>query len=199
MDFECLLKAKNIFKPQIILMRLVIGLIMVMWFLVMGTSSVAQVYQTQAGTVLASGRYNGAGVTGVSNYLYMHLNYDRAEMHFRLMIPSFITKNDSLNELLQKMVGQELVFSGKMNIAFVQTKSHPKQKFTTEGILFLNGMRKPINFNSVLEHFPRGNASCILSGEFVINLNEFNVGGLLPGEEKVIMKFKQLVLKKPGE
>lgn len=173
--------------------------IWVIWFMVMGISSAAQVYQTQAGTILASGRYKGAGVTGVSNHLYMHLNYDRAEMHFRLMIPSFITKNDSLNEVLQTMVGQELVFSGKMNIAFVQTKSHPKQKFATQGMLFLNGINKAFSFNSVLEHFPRGNASCILSGELVINLNEFNVANLLPGEEKVTVKFNQLVLKKPGE
>jgi len=173
--------------------------IWVMCFLVMGISSAAQVYQTQAGTILASGRYKGAGVTGVSNHLYMHLNYDRAEMHFRLMIPSFITKNDSLNEVLQTMVGQELVFSGKMNIAFVQTKSHPKQKFATQGMLFLNGINKAFSFNSVLEHFPRGNASCILSGELVINLNEFNVANLLPGEEKVTVKFNQLVLRKPSD
>jgi hypothetical protein len=169
------------------------------WLLCVGITSAAQVYQTQAGTILASGRYKGVGVTGVSNHLYMHLNYDRAEMHIQLVIPSLITKNDSLNELLQTIVGQELVFSGKMNIAFVQTKSHPKQKFATQGMLFLNGINKPFNFNSVLEHFPRGNASCILSGELVINLNEFNVANLLPGEEKVTVKFNQLVLKKPGE
>lgn len=169
------------------------------WLLCVGVTSAAQAYQTQAGTVLANGRYKGAGVTGVSNHLYMHLNYDRAEMHFRLVIPSFFTKNDSLNEVLQTMVGQELVFSGKMNIAFVQTKSHPKQKFATLGQLFLNGVSRPFSFNSVLEHFPRGNASCILSGEFVINLNEFNVVNLLPGEEKITVKYNQLVLKKPGE
>lgn len=173
--------------------------LIIIWLLSIGISSAAQVYQTQAGTVLASGRYKGAGVTGVSNHLYMYLNYDRAEMHLRLVIPSFFTKNDSLNEVLQTMVGQELVFSGKMNIAFVQTKSHPKQKFATLGQLFLNGVSRPFSFNSVLEHFPRGNASCILSGEFVINLDEFNITNLLPGEEKVTVKFNQLVLKKPGD
>lgn len=169
------------------------------WLLCVGILSAAQVYQTQAGTILASGRYKGAGVAGVSNHLYMHLNYDRAEMHLRLVIPSLFTKNDSLNELLQTMVGRELVFTGKMNIAFVQTKSHSKQKFVTQGMLFLNGINKPFAFNSVLEHFPIGSASCILSGEFVINLEEFNVANLLPEEEKVTVKFNQLVLKKPGE
>jgi hypothetical protein len=173
--------------------------LMVIWFLSMGTTSAAQTYQTQTGTVLTSGRYKGAGVTGVSNHLHMYLNYNRAEMHLRLVIPSLLTKNDSLNELLRRMVGQELVFTGKMNIAFVQTKSHPIQKFETQGTFFLNGVSRPLSFSSVLEHFPRGNASCILSGEFVINLAEFNIANLLPGDEKVAVKFKQLVLKKSGE
>ena len=103
------------------------------------------------------------------------------------------------DELLQKLEGLELTFTGKMKIAFVQTKSHPKQKFATEGMLFLNGVNRSFSFISVLEHFPRGNASCILSGDFVINLDEYNITNLLPGEEKVTVRFNQLVLKRPGE
>lgn len=174
------------------------GLIMI-WLLSMGITSAAQLYQTQSGIVQVNGRYKGASVTAVSNHLFMHLNYDRVEMHLRLVIPTIITENDSLNELLYKLSGQELVFTGKMNIAFVQTKSHPKQKFATQGMLFLNGISRAFSFSSVLEHFPRGNASCILSGEFVIDLKQFNIENLLPGEEKVAVKFNQLVLKKPGE
>ena len=169
------------------------------WSLCLGITSAAQVYQTQAGTILASGRYKGASVSAVSNHLFMHLNYDRAEMHLRLEIPTLLTRNDSLEGLLYKLAGQELIFTGKMNIAFVQTKSHPKQKFTTQGTLFLNGMSRPFSISSILEHFPRGNASCILSGEFVIDLKQFNIKNLLPGEENVTVKFNQLVLKKPGE
>lgn len=180
-------------------MRLSLMAIWVMWFLAMGISSAAQVYQTQTGTILASGSYKGASVKAESNHLFMHLNYDRAEMHLRLGISTLTTKSDSLDELLQKLAGQELAFDGKMNIAFVQTKSHPKQKFTTQGTLFLNGTGRPFSFNAVLEHFPRGNTSCILSGEFIINLKQFNIENLLPGEEKVTVKFNQLVLKKPGE
>lgn len=173
--------------------------LMMIWLLSMGITSVAQLYQTQSGIVQVNGRYKGASVTAVSNHLFMHLNYDRAEMHLRLMVPTLLTENDSLNELLQKLSGQELVFTGKMNIAFVQTKSHPKQKFATQGQLFLNGVSRPFSFNSVLEHFPRGNTSCILSGEFIIDLKQFNIKDIFPEEEKVIVKFNQLVLKRPGE
>ena len=173
--------------------------LMVIWSLCIGISSAAQVYQTQSGTILASGRYRGASVSAVSNQLFAHLNYDKAEMHLRLVIPSLSSTNYSLNELLRKMAGQELVFTGKMNIVFVQTKSHPRQLFATQGMLFLNGISRPFSFSSVLEHFPRGRASCILSGEFVIHLAEFHIVNLIPGEEKVTVKFNQLVLKKPGE
>lgn len=173
--------------------------IWVMCFLVMGISSAAQVYQTQAGTILASGRYKGAGVTGVSNHLIMQLNYESAAIQLRLMISSLLTKNDSLNGLLQKLAGQELIFNGKMNIAFVQTNSHPKQKFKTEGMLYLNSLNKPFSFSCVLQHFPIGNTSCILSGEFIIDLKQFNIDNLSPGEEKIAVKFSQLVLKKSGE
>lgn len=166
--------------------------LMMIWLLSLGITSAAQVYQTKAGTILASGRYKGANVTAVSNLLFMHLNYDRAEMHLQLVIPTLSTENDSLNELLYKLAGQELIFIGKMNIAFVQTKSHPKQKFATLGMLSLNGISRPFSFSSVLEHFPRGNTSCILSGDFIIDLRQFNIDNLLPGEEKVAVKFNRL-------
>lgn len=171
----------------------------IIWLLCLGITSAAQLYQTQSGIVQVNGRYKGASVIATSNHLFMHLNYDRAEMHLRLGISTLFTEGDSLNELLQKLTGQELAFDGKMNIAFLQTKSHPKQKFATQGMLFLNGIGRPFRFNAVLEHFPRGNASCILSGEFIIDLKQFNIENLFPGEEKVAVKFKQLVLKKPGE
>ena len=165
----------------------------------MTITSAAQVYQTQAGTIQVSGRYKGASAVAVSNHLLMQLNYESAVIHLRLMIPSLFTENDSLNKLLQKLEGEELIFNGKMNIAFIQTKSHPKQKFTTQGMLFINGISKPFSFSSVLEHFPRANTSCILSGEFILDLKQFNINNLPPGEEKIKVKFSQLVLKKLGE
>ena len=174
------------------------GLI-VIWFLGIGITSAAQVYQTQLGTIMATGMYKGTSVAAVSNHLFMHLNYENAQLHLRLMIPTFVTENDSLNEILHKLLGQELAFEGKMNIAFIQTKSHPRQKFATQGLLFLNGITRPYSFSSVLEHFPRANTSCILSGEFIIDLKQFNIKNLPPGEEKITVKFNQLVLKKSGD
>ena len=172
--------------------------LVVIWFLSVGMTSAAQVYQMQAGTILASGRYKGAGVVAVSNHLFMHLNYDNAEMHLRLVIPTLITENDSLNKLLHTLEGTDLAFSGKMNIVFIQTKSHPKQKFSTTGTLTINHIDRPFSFSALLEHFPRGNVSCNFSASFTVNLSEF---GIItePGENMVNVKFTQLVLKRPGE
>jgi hypothetical protein len=173
------------------------GLIII-WLLSVGITSAAQLYSTQSGKILVSGKYNGATVAAVSNHLHMQVNYDKAEMHMRLVIPTIITDNDSLNLLLQKLAGSEAHFTGKMNISFVQTKSHPKQKFQTNGNLTIHGIAKAFSFTSVLEHFPRGSISCNLSAEFVINLNEFGIS-TRPDENKITVRFIQLILKKPGE
>jgi len=172
--------------------------LMVIWLLSVGLSSAAQLYSTQSGKILVSGKYKGVAVTAVSNHLHMQVNYDKAEMHMRLVIPTIITDNDSLNVLLQKLAGTEAHFAGKVNVNYVQTKSHPKQRFITNGTLTINGISKAFSFTSVLEHFPIGSVSCSLSSEFVINLNEFGISTQV-GENRIAIRFTQLILKKPGE
>ena len=172
--------------------------LMVIWMLSVGLSSAAQLYSTQSGKILVSGKYNGATVAAVSNHLHMQVNYDRAEMQVRLVIPTIITNNDSLNLLLLKLAGSEAHFMGKMNINYVQTKSHPKQKFTTNGNLTINGITKAFSFTSTLEHFPGGSVSCTLSAEFALNLDEFGIN-TQAGENRIAIRFTQLILKKPGE
>ena len=152
--------------------------LMAIWvtcFLVMGISSAEQLYSTESGKILVSGKYNGGAVTAISNHLHMQVSYNKAEMHMRLVIPTIMTDNDSLNVRLQKLAGSDAHFTGKMNISYVQTKSHLKQKFLTNGTLTINGIAKAFSSTSVLEHFPHGSVSCNLSAEFVINLNEFGI------------------------
>lgn len=172
--------------------------IMVIWLVCVGLSLAAQLYSTQSGKILVSGKYNGAGVAAVSNSLQMQINYDRAEMQMRLVIPTILSDNDSLNLLLQKLSESEAHFTGKMNINYVQTKSHANQKFKTDGTLTINGMSRAFSFFSLLKHFPRGNVSCDFSAAFIIDLNDF---GIItePGENRIAIRFTQLIVKKPGE
>ncbi len=93
--------------------------LMVIWLLSVGITSAAQLYSTQSGKILVRGKYNGATVAAVSNHLHMQLNYGKAEMYIRLVIPTMMTDNDSLNMLLQKLAGSDAHFAGKMNINFV--------------------------------------------------------------------------------
>lgn len=41
--------------------------LMVIWLLSVGITSAAQLYSTQSGKILVSGKYNGAAVAAVSN------------------------------------------------------------------------------------------------------------------------------------
>lgn len=176
-------------------MRIVLMLI---WVLCLDITSSAQVYQTQNGIVTMAGRFKGANVKAESNSLRMQLNYEKATLQMYLPITALVTNNDTLNSILNDLIGQGMLFNGKMDIRFVQTKSHPKQKFKVQGNLIMNSVSKPFQFSSQLEHFPRGNVTCILGGSFIINLNDFNVK-TEPGESLINARFSQVVLKKPGE
>ena len=172
--------------------------LLIIWSLCFGITSTAQLYSTQSGKILVNGKYKGVGVAAVSNHLHLKVNYDNAEFYMHLEISTLVSGNDYLNRLLQKSVGTDMHFSGKMNINYVQTKSHPKQNFSTTGVLSINGVSRSFIFSSVLEHFPRGNVSCNFNASFIINLNEFGIM-TEPGENIVSVKFNQLVLKRPGE
>ncbi|OQP60159.1 hypothetical protein A3860_34325 [Niastella vici] len=173
------------------------SLIMI-WFLCIEITLSAQVYVTQTGNIQISGKYGDVDISAVSAQLHMQVNYDRAEINMRLVLPSLVTGNDSLNRLLRNQTDAEVHFSGKMNISYIQTKSHPRQKFLTAGTLTINGVKRPFSFNSVLEHFPAGNKSCNLTASFTINLDEFGIK-TGPHENMVRIKMNQLVLKRPGE
>jgi len=169
--------------------------LLIIWFLCAGIASSAQIYSTRFGRITVRGRYQGKSVTAVSYLLHVQINYDRSEIHMRLGVPTMSTNNDSLNARLQKQVGNEAYFDGKMNINQIETQSHPKGRFLTNGTLTINGSIRPFSFTSTLEHFPVGSASCNLSAEFVIDLKEFGVL-TRAGENKISVGFNQLILKK---
>lgn len=172
--------------------------LLIIWSLCFGITSTAQLYTTQSGKILVNGKYNDENVAAISNQLHIQVNYDRSELYMYLEISTLVSGNDSLNRLLQKFAGADMHFSGRMNINYVQTKSHPKQNFSTTGVLSINGVSRPFSFSSILEHFPRGNVSCNFNALFTINLNEFGVV-TKPGENMVKVNFNQLVFKRPGD
>lgn len=166
--------------------------------LVAVTITAQQLYQTQNGTVTLTGKFKSADVMAESKSLHMLINYDKATLQMHLPLTSFVTTNQTLSTVVQNLVGQQAQFTGKMDIRFVQTNAHPKQKFKVQGTLSINGITKSFQFTAQLEYFPRGNATCILSGNLSINLDDFKVV-TEPGEHLINARFNQVVLKRVGE
>lgn len=170
-------------------------LITLITLLIISVALHAQVYQTKNGVITLSGTYQGNTVTAVSRQLHMNLNYDRAEINMHLSVPLLITENDTLNKLLAGMAGTTLSFHGTLNTNHVHTKPHPKIKQPVSGTITLNNVTRPFSYAATLEHFPAGNISCVLTGNFTLDLLSFGIPAL-PGENKVAVSFKELLLKK---
>lgn len=158
----------------------------------------AQLYQTKAGLITASGIYKGNAVIAESRQLHMNLNYDRAEINMHVSLPLLVTDNDSLNTLLRALAGSELLFHGRFNSAHVHTKAHPKTQQKVNGTITLNRVTRPFSYTAMLEHVPSGNISCVLTGNFTLDLQQFGIP-VLPGENKVVIGFRELLLKNSGD
>ena len=167
-------------------------------FLVLCISVSSQTYQTRNGIITISGKYRGASLVAESRQLHMNLNYDRGEIAMHVAIPLLITDNDSLNSILTKFAGSELFFHGLFNNIRFSTKPHQKIKQQINGTVTINNVSRPFKYLTILEHFPSGNINCVLTGNFVLNLLDFGIP-VLPGENKVAISFKELLLKRVGE
>ena len=158
----------------------------------------AQLYQTKTGLITASGIYNGRAVVVESRQLHMNLNYDKAEITLHAALSLLVSNNDTLNRLFEKMAGSELFFHGTFNINHIHTKQHPKQQQQVSGTVTLNNVSRPFSYATMLEHTPSGAISCVLNGNFKLNLVDFGIP-TLPGENWVVIRFRQLLLKKANE
>lgn len=165
--------------------------------LVIGVAN-AQVYQAKNGLITVSGTYKGATVVAESRQLHVFINYDRAEMNMHVSIPLLRTGNDSLNTLLQALAGNELLFHGRFGSDHVHTKAHPKLQQKLNGTITLNHVTRPFSYTATLEHVASGTVSCVLTGDFMLDLLQFGVP-VLPGENKVVIGFRELLLRKSGD
>ena len=172
--------------------------IITIWFLGMGLTSAAQLYSTRSGTLQLSGKQNGVAFTVRTNDLQVLVNYDKAEMTMILPLATVVADNDSSAAMAKNLLVSDMHFTGKMNIAQVQTNSHPRQRFLISGTLTVNSISRQFSFSAQLEHFPRGGVSCSLSGKLEIDLTDFAIQ-CRPDERIVLLQFNQLVLSRPGE
>lgn len=161
----------------------------------------AQVFRTSSAKVSLSGLYDSTAVDGESRSMYINLNYDRAQTDMKMNLRSILTTNDTLNSQIQNSPDQLFHFTGKMKLDYVRTKSHPTQKFRVDGMLTVNNISHPLSFNAVLYHIANsGDAACKLSGQMLIDISKYFPGASFNRfDNKVLLSFSQIVLKRPGE
>ncbi|MBN8670004.1 MAG: hypothetical protein J0L80_04920 [Chitinophagales bacterium] len=158
-------------------------------------------YRTDMGAITITGIFNGASTHAESKHLNLQVNYDNATFNMQLPVSSIVSNNDSLNIILKETIDQ-IGFTGRMNMKMdvisVPTKNHPKQIFPIEGVLVLNKKGNPIQFTAILEHINGSKTSCMLSGRFTIDLNDF--GWNFNSNERVItIQFVDIILGKYSE
>ncbi len=151
-------------------------------------------YQTETGFIQLAGRFNNENVLAESKHLHLLLNYDNAQFQMQLAIPTILSGSDSLNAYLKKPSNDSLIlFSGKMDIDYVQTKNHPKQQFKVQGIMKLNKKERPFQFTGTLEHLNGSQASCQLSGNFTLSLRDFGIN-TNKDESLVNVRFNEIII-----
>lgn len=135
-----------------------------------------------------------------SHKLKMKLNYETAEVEFRVALKTFTGNCDSFNTLARAHPEMELVFKGKMDVPFVSTQDHPTQNFKIEGLLNLNGKERPVTLDATLRHLFAGSVACQLSANFSFLLSNFNPALLQQGfDDRVEVKLNETLMKRAKE
>lgn len=161
----------------------------------------AQIFKTVSAKVSLSGLYDSISVGGESHQMFILISYDKAQMDMKMNLRSILTTNDSINQQIQSSPDQVFHFTGKMKLDYVRTKTHPTQKFRVDGTLTINNISYPFSFNAVLYHIANsGDAACKLSAQMLIDISKyFPDVSFNHVDNKVVLSFSQIVLKRPGE
>jgi len=159
-----------------------------------------QILGARDGHIQVWGKHRDTSLVAESHDLKMKLNYETAEVEFRVAMKTFTGNCDSFNTLARARPELELVFQGKMDLPFVSTQDHPLQTFKIEGLLNLNGKERPVTFDATLRHLFAGTVACQLSANFSFLLSDFNPGLPQQGfDDRVQVKLNETLMKRVNE
>ena len=159
-----------------------------------------QILGARDGHIQVWGKHMDTALVAESHELKMRLNYQTAEVEFRVVLKTFTSNCDSFNVLARTHPELELVFKGKMDIPIVSTQDHPLQTFKIEGLLNLNGTERPITLDATLRHLFAGTVACQLSANFSFLLSDFNPGLLQQGfDDRVEVNLNETLMKRANE
>lgn len=164
------------------------------------TAMAQQSFSALDGYIQIWGKHMDSALVAESHELKMKLNYETAEVEFRVAMKTFTGNCDSFNLLARARPELELIFKGKMNVPFLSTKDHPEQNFKIEGLLNLNGKERPVTFNAILRHLFSGTVACRLSANLSFLLSDFNPTLMQQGfDDHVEVKLNQTLMKRGNE
>lgn len=159
-----------------------------------------QIFSARDGHIQVWGKHKDMGLVAESHELKMNLNYETAEVEFRVAMKSFTGNCDSFNLLARTHPELELAFKGKMDLPAVSTQDHPLQTFKIEGSLNLNGKERPVTLQATLRHLFAGTVACQLSANFSFLLSDFNSDLIRQGfDDRVQVKLNETLMKRVNE
>lgn len=159
-----------------------------------------QFLSARDGHIQVWGKHMDSALVAESHDLKMKLNYETAEVEFRVAMKTFTGNCDSFNVLALAQPEQELVFKGKMDVPFVSTQDHPVQNFKIEGMLNLNGKERPVALTTTIRHLFSSTVACRLSANLSFLLSDFNPALLQQGfDDRVEVKLYETLMKRVNE
>jgi len=159
-----------------------------------------QILSARDGHLQVWGKHMDSALVAESHQLKMKLNYETAEVEFRVALKTFTGNCDSFNVLTRARPELELFFKGKMDVPFISTQDHPTQNFKIEGLLNLNGKEHPVTLEATIQHLFPSTVACRLSANFSFLLSDFNPALLQQGfEDNVEVKLYETLMKRVNE
>ena len=142
------------------------------------------IYRTQNGTLEVRAILADSALHLRSKELAILLNYEDATFEMQVNPSSFRTGNDSLDEVLSNLSGNQISLTGKLGLEYINTTGHPPLDFQFTGVLSTSN--EMVGGVGYLEHITnKGLFSCVLTMNFTMKVEDLGVdiSGLNPDDE----------------
>lgn len=157
-----------------------------------------EVYGTNTGNLKLISEVNDTLFRAIADKLTVILNYQTAEFTLILDKADLKTENDSINKLLELRKGEEIRFTGKIDLPYIKREKHPPKDIEIKGYLSTDPDKNEILGNGRLEYLFNGRYASMLTMKFIIDVDKMGIN--IPIENlsnKIEVELRQAVLSKP--
>lgn len=141
-------------------------IILLLFFITALTKVYAQdEYRTNSGILFIKVQYKGELVNISSKQLLVLLDYETGKVILKQKVSNLFSDNNIVQSWIDKHRDEELIFTGKLGIDYINTKSHPPLDFKVEGYLS-PGDSQIIGQGVLIHRVEKSSAACLLSMNF---------------------------------